>query len=395
MARSHSLRSMFRRAPAALAVFALAAASAACSGAPVDEDEAEGTASAVSERPPQFVLLAFDGSKSLSFWNESREFAKQATRAGKPIKFTYFISGVYFQADADKGVYKGPGRSAGRSDIGFGGAAADIAPRLEQVNLAVAEGHEMASHANGHFDGSSWSAADWQSEFEQFDRLVFQGPDGSRRNMRFGPEDVVGFRAPLLGYSNGLWPTLKAKKFTYDTSKSAAPDYWPQKTDGTWNFPLAQLVISGTGRRTLSMDYNFYVADSRGESDAANKAKYKRQMVETYRKYFEGNYYGNRAPVDIGHHSSKWNGGAYWEAMQEFALEVCGKPEVKCVTYKELVTFMESRTSAQIADYKNGAFPRMQRNGGQDSLDDLGDEPATSGEYVGDLPGAHEDHDEE
>jgi hypothetical protein len=395
MARSHSLRSMFRRAPAALAVFALAAASAACSGAPVDEDEAAGTASAVSERPPQYVLLAFDGSKSLPFWNESREFAKQATRAGKPVKFTYFISGVYFRTDATKGDYKGPGRSAGRSDIGFGGTAEDLAERVNQLNLAVGEGHEMASHANGHFDGSQWSSSDWTSEFEQFDKLVFKNADGTRRDMRFGPDDVVGFRAPLLGHGAGLWPTLRGQKFTYDTSKSAAANYWPQKIDGTWNFPLAQLVISGSGKRTLSMDYNFYVADSKGVSDPGNKEKYKRQMVDTYRKYFESNYYGNRAPVDIGHHFSKWNGGAYWEAMKEFALEVCGKPEVKCVTYKELVTFMESRSSAQIADYKNGAFPRMQRGGGQDSLDDLGDEPVTGGEYVGDVAAAHEDHDDE
>src|ERR1700759_2357249 len=43
-------------------------------------------------RPPQFVVLAFDGSKSLGMWQETRKFAKDMTAAGKPVKFTYFIN---------------------------------------------------------------------------------------------------------------------------------------------------------------------------------------------------------------------------------------------------------------------------------------------------------------
>ena len=32
-----------------------------------------------------------------------------------------------------------------------------MAERLEQINLAVAEGHDLGSHACGHFDGKDWS----------------------------------------------------------------------------------------------------------------------------------------------------------------------------------------------------------------------------------------------
>lgn len=118
-------------------------------------------------------------------------------------------------------------------------------------------------------------------------------------------------------------------------------------------------MIAGTGKKTLSMDYNFYFADSKAQPDPANKARYKKQMLETYLQYFDGNYNGNRAPIHIGHHFSLWNGGAYWEAMQEFALAVCGRPEVKCVTYTELADFMDTRTPAQLKAYQAGNFPKL------------------------------------
>jgi hypothetical protein len=43
----------------------------------------------------QFVLLSFDGSESLSMW-QNRDFASKMNRDGKPLNFTYFISSVYF-----------------------------------------------------------------------------------------------------------------------------------------------------------------------------------------------------------------------------------------------------------------------------------------------------------
>lgn len=342
----------------AASVLALAASSVTgCSAGAVEEDGVAGGAQAATvARPPQFVILAFDGSYNLPFWKESRQFATDNS-----LKFTYFISGVYFIPNASKSGYDAPRNGAGKSAIGFGGTTDEIAERFEQLRLAASEGNEIASHANGHFDGSSWTEENWNSEFDQFDKIIFQGI-GVRApaNLGFGPRDVVGFRAPQLGHSPGLFKTLPNKSYTYDTSKSGAANYWPEKKGGVWNFPLAQLRIVGSGKATLSMDYNFYVADSRGESNPAGKETYKKQMVDTYMKYFEANYFGNRAPIHIGHHFSKWNGGAYWEAMQAFAKRVCGQPEVKCGTYKELVSYMESHASQRV-DLQAGNFPKSAR----------------------------------
>ncbi len=357
------------RSLAVLSIVALAG----CSAAPEETDDGPttGSSAATIARPPQLVALAFDGSYALDFWKESTDFA-----AANNLKFTYFISGTYFIPDNGtkcsagtnpKCQYIGPhGHGPGSSDIGWGGSVGEIQTRYGWLEKAHELGHEIASHANGHFDGSTWSEADWKSEFEQFDKIFFTGVGLQAPALPFTARDVVGFRAPLLGYSTGLYATLASRHYSYDTSKSTSANYWPEKSAlGVWNFPLAQLRIVGSGKATLSMDYNFYFADSKGNKDAANKEKYKSQMIQTYAKYFDSNYYGNRAPIHIGHHFSKWNGGAYWEAMQAFAKRVCGMPEVKCVTYKELMKYMEENAGKR-ADLQAGNFPKLPQNPGAD-----------------------------
>lgn len=327
------------------------------------------SAQAQVDRPPQYVLLAFDGSSSIAMWKATRDFATRSKLQGAPAQFTYFISGVYYVSQANKSKYIEPTRGAGVSAIGWGGSSADLLARYDQTNLAHDEHNEIASHANAHFSGDKWTLQNWRSEFKQFHTIIFDFFNFNKlqptalypKGWKFAENSMVGFRAPQLGVSAGLWETLREFGYRYDTSKTSRANYWPERDakNGYWNFPLAQLVIAGTGKKTLSMDYNFYFADSKAQPDPANKARYKKQMLETYLQYFDGNYNGNRAPIHIGHHFSLWNGGAYWEAMQEFALAVCGRPEVKCVTYTELADFMDTRTPAQLKAYQAGNFPKL------------------------------------
>lgn len=322
--------------------------------------------SSEAARPPQYVVLGFDGSKSISFWNDTRSFTKQMSEKNINVPFTYFLSGVVFLKDTQKKLYKGPKHSAGQSEISYGGTQDDLVNRIQQVNLAISEGHEMASHANGHFDGGAerWSESDWTLEFNVFNWLLINvlqnnSLPNSVEPLNLNPEkDISGFRAPYLGVTAGLWSTLKNFKYQYDTSRVSEPNYWPQKLNGVWNFPLAMLRVVDTNKKTLSMDYNFYVADTGAKPDPANAATYRSRMKRSYLKYFEANYKGNRAPLHIGHHFSLWNGGAYHNALKDFAQEVCGKPEVKCVTYKELVQYMESLDEETLANYQRGQFNR-------------------------------------
>ncbi|RYZ96931.1 MAG: polysaccharide deacetylase [Proteobacteria bacterium] len=233
-------------------------------------------------KPPQYVVLAFDGSKSLDMWNATRQFAKSETEAGRPLKFTYFINAVYYLADANKGRYQGPHAAAGRSAIGFGGSTGDVLSRFDQTNLAREEGNEIANHAAGHYDGSKWSEADWKNEFDQFYDLLFKMFGLNRteptrkfpKGWTFSQRDIIGFRAPQLGKSAGLFQALPQFGIRYDTSYTGKPDAWPKKRDGLWYFPLASIPVAGTGRKTLAMDYNFYYMQSGAKNNARNSSNY-------------------------------------------------------------------------------------------------------------------------
>lgn len=323
------------------------------------------------QRPPQFVLMSFDGSASYDMWQSTRQFSKELESDGIHAKFTYFISGVYYVSSVNRSTYKSPGAHMGQpgSAIGWGKDNKDLIGRIDHTNSAYLEGHEIGSHANGHWDGSKWSYEQWTSEFRQFFDLVFGIFEINKINKSavkqsgwaFTESDVQGFRAPQLGVNGSLWKVIKDFKFKYDASRVSQSNYWPDKDSvgQHWNFPLAQLTIAGTGKKTLSMDYNFYVSQSGAKADPANAKLYENQMYDTYINYFQSNYNRNRAPIHIGHHFSLWNQGAYWNALKRFARSVCGLPEVKCVTYSELTQFMDSQNSVQLSAYKAGQFPKI------------------------------------
>ena len=312
-------------------------------------------------RPPQYVVLAFDGSKSLNMWSDSRRFAREESSAGRPLKFTYFVNAVYYLADGYKKAYLAPEKGAGKSAIGFGGTPKEVLARFDQTNLAHEEGHEIANHAAGHFDGSRWSEAEWKDEFTQFYDLFFNlfrtnhvaPTQRFHSGWAFDQRDMIGFRAPQLGKNKGMYDALPQFGIRYDTSNTGLPAAWPKKQNGLWMFPLASIPVAGTGRKVLAMDYNFYYLQSGAKPNPARAEDFEEQMYQSYIHYFETNYRGNRAPINIGHHFAPWNKGAYWRALQRFAKAVCGQPETKCVTYRELVAELEKSSPAQLAAYES------------------------------------------
>src|SRR5208282_5169204 len=112
-----------------------------------------------------------------------------------------------------------------------------------------------------------------------------------------------------------------------------------------------------SGRSTLSMDYNFFVAQSHAAVDPRRHGAFREQMLQTYLDYFRANYTGNRAPLHIGHHFFDYQDGAYKEAMMAFALSVCGLPEVRCTTYSALADFLDQQTPADLEAFRKGDFP--------------------------------------
>jgi len=315
-----------------------------------------------ADRPPQFVAIAFDNCTELSRWKEMLEFSERLNEKNQTIHFTFFVSGVNFLANNKRDLYQGPHQRLGYSMINFGGSKEDVAERVRYITQLHDTGHEIASHAVGHFDGKHWSSADWSDEFRRYNDLVDYVAGNNdlpaSAGMVFPAKEIVGFRAPYLSTSAGLYPALKAAGFRYDTSGTAPSDRWPEKKDGLWRFDLAELRLYRSKKATLSMDYNFLISQTQGLDVSARRAKDRDEMLETYLDYFKRNYYGNRAPLHIGHHFTAYHGGAYQEALLSFVERVCGLPEVQCITYSKLADFMDGLSEETRQAYQKGDFPR-------------------------------------
>lgn len=296
--------------------------------------------------PPQFVVMAFDGSYSLDMWKATRQFAENSTTQGAPVHFTYFINPVYLITAQEKALYSPPQHPVGSSAIGFAYSDNEITQRVKQMELAVSEGHEIGSHAVGHWDGSTWSADEWLSELTQFQTLV----------ERVDPTlpKVKGFRAPELGVSEGLWPTLQSLGYRYDASTSDyTPDAWPKRNaTGLWEYPIHHITFSGTNHQIQAMDYTLYFQQT-GAQDTLTQGTQEWQQAhdetfQTYMDYFNHNYNGNHAPVFMANHFSLWNDGLYWEVMKDFATEVCGMQNVECTTFSALTDYLDAHGTPEL-----------------------------------------------
>lgn len=303
----------------------------------------------------QFVVMAFDGSYDIEMWKKTRAFAAAEALVGAPIHFTYFINAAYLLTPSNKDLYHPPRHEVGTSAISFAYNEKDVANRVEQMNLALSEGHEIGSHSVGHWDGTDWTQEEWTSELTQFNSFVDHVGENNhlekepliRRQLSIPAASIIGFRAPELGRGPPLWKALAALGFRYDTSRTTKSLAWPTKDeDGLWSFPLSRIDYPGVDKPLLAMDYNFYFRQTEAK-DTLKKGtpewqKAHDDMLNAYLTYFQTHADGERAPVYIGHHFSLWNDGAYWEALKDFATAVCGKPDVKCVSFKELADNLDA-----------------------------------------------------
>ena len=301
-------------------------------------------------RPSQFIVASFDGSGGARLWQYWRGVARKAH-----AHFTFFVSGVYLLDWAHHDAYAPPEEPRGDSAIGFAPNAAWIAAMRRQLALGYREGNEIGTHYNGHFCGpggvSTWSARDWGHELDQFDRLLF------RRELPFGPQEVVGGRTPCLeGDLDVLYPVLAKRGFRYDASHTALLGTWPARRLGLWSVPLLELPFIGHTFLVVSMDYNLW-ANQSGEPPA-------RIESETYRTFwnaFRASYLGNRAPLSLANHFETWDSWAYDHALTRFFERACRMPEVRCTTIRTLVGWLDSLSPRQLRRFRAGRFPHLNR----------------------------------
>lgn len=321
---------------------ALRLAAFACAGAALPL-----AASAEPPAPPtQYVMISFDGAQPIEQWLRSRGLA---ARTG--ASFTYFLSCVYLLGPEHRQDYRGPGHASGKSNVGFAASKQDVAARLEQIWLARGEGHDIASHACGHFDGARWTRAEWNSEFRSFRSIVenayaINGIDGEPAGWRhFVETGISGFRAPYLSTGKGLYEALADSGYSYDVSAVSRGPLQPAADTGLLRFALPLIPTGASGRPVIAMDYNMFVRDSGGFERQDKDAIFETQAIDAFENAFNTQYLGKRVPLQLGFHFTLMNGGAYWRALERFAAEVCRKPDVACVSYRDYI----ARTAGQPA----------------------------------------------
>lgn len=291
-------------------------------------------ASAVAgERPLQHVLISFDGAGPITQWEQARALAR---RTG--AHFTFFLSCSFLLTQETKSAYRGP--EGAKSNVGWAASRDDVAARLRQIWTARLEGHEIASHGCGHLDGGKWSAADWTKEIGAFRRVVTEAwalngvpyqPKGWRA---FASDEIVGFRAPYLSAGHGLDKALLASGFTYDASTVSRLPEFPENRAGLARFALPMIPEGPDGRRILAMDYNLFVRHSGGFERVDKEGAFEERAYLAFKEAFDAQA-ANGAPLQIGLHFTLMNGGAYWRALERFAGEVCGRRDVRCISYKD------------------------------------------------------------
>lgn len=288
-------------------------------------------------KKPQVVLISFDGAHDLAQWQRSRNLA---ARTG--ARFTYYLSCVFLLSRETKGEYQAPGKSAGRSNVGFAQSKQEVVERLEQLNLAAAEGHDIASHGCGHFDGGKWSKAEWTKEFDQFSTILrdaykINGISPEPTSWAGIAASVKGFRAPYLSDSKGLTAALHDKGFAYNASGVSRGPEQPKVEDGMVAFSLPLIPEGPSERRVIAMDYNLYVRHSGGKEELGQADRFTDRAYDAFRAAFDKQYAGERIPLQLGFHFSLMNGGAYWRALERFASEVCTRADVECISYADYV----------------------------------------------------------
>ncbi|WP_405021441.1 hypothetical protein OHV05_11870 [Kitasatospora sp. NBC_00070] len=307
------------------------------------------------ERPPQFVVFSWDGAGELDnrLFTRFRQLAKDNNAS-----MTFFLSGIYTLPEAKKDLYHPPQHRVGASDIGYL-TDQHIHDTIEQIGASWLEGHEIGTHFNGHFCGANgggrWSPEEWDSEIEQAMSFVMNW----KTNTGFTDlpalpfdyrKELIGGRTPCLEGQRGLLPTAAKRNWKYDSSGPGGTQVWPQKFQGgaLWDMPLQSVPFPGHSFQVLSMDYNIMYNQSGNNTkgSAGSYDAWRTQAAGSYLAGFERAYNSNRAPLYIGNHFEQWNGGIYMDAVEQTIKTIAGKPEVRLVSFRQLVEWLEAQDPA-------------------------------------------------
>jgi hypothetical protein len=268
---------------------------------------------------------------------------------------TFFHSGIYTLPGRNRMLYKPPRHQVGASDIGYL-SDQSVHATIEQVGIAWREGHEIGTHFNGHFCGpggvSGWSPADWDSEIDQAIEMVSRW----RTNTGFTDlpplpfdyaKELIGGRTPCLEGQANLLKAKRVQQWRYDSSGTGTQT-WPSKfQNGLWNLPMQQIPFPGHSFEVIAMDYNMMFNQSRTPNgDPGKRTTWQQQARDAFLAGFQRAYTTNRAPLIIGNHFERWNGGIYMDAVADAARQMAQHDSVRFVSFRQLIEWLDAQDPA-------------------------------------------------
>ncbi|RUX02841.1 polysaccharide deacetylase, partial [Mesorhizobium sp. M8A.F.Ca.ET.059.01.1.1] len=149
---------------------------------------------------------------------------------------------------------------------------------------------------------------------------------------------VAGFRAPYLSASKALYEALPAAGYQFDASGVSKGPALPPTIGGTTRFSLPLIPEGPKSRPVIAMDYNLYVRHSGGFERPSKAGESADRTYQAFRAAFNTQYQGKRIPLELGFHFTLMNDGAYWNALERFAGEVCVKSDVECISFRDYVS---------------------------------------------------------
>ena len=275
------------------------------------------------------ILISFDGSGDLPVWRRTLDFAKK-----NKVKYTYFVSAPYFmmRSDLKEHPYWAL-KEIGQPPIKFRDGELQeghIKLRFNYLIRAIKEGHEIASHLCGHYDGSRWTYDQWIKEMEFFKLAMF---------LHFPPDiegisGIVGIRAPNLAINNSYFLAAKHEGFLYDSSLVG------QDTNNNLikEIPIRRVKV-GNVQPTLENGWFVirpkYIIPFDYEFNVAKKFLIGHNGAEQFFESICLDYLNNASPTQICLHFENFGDDSpYLQAMENFVLWAKDK-NPNYMTYKE------------------------------------------------------------
>ena len=159
------------------------------------------------DRPPQFVVMAFDNCTELERWQELTDFAAQMNRDGDRLHFTFFVSGINYHRRCQPQHLRRPApaprrlahqfrrHAAGHRAAASTTSTRSIAPATRSPRTRSA----ISTAGPGRPPTGTRNSAPTAISYENV------GPNNGLADaqLAFAPGDVIGFRAPYLAKSAG------------------------------------------------------------------------------------------------------------------------------------------------------------------------------------------------